>query len=202
VKTIDPATPTPGCARPTPGALLLFNKPYGVLCQFTGDGTRRTLADFIRVPDVYPAGRLDTDSEGLMLLTANGRLQARISDPKHKLPKTYWAQVEGVPRPDQLAMLASGVELADGLTRPAKVLLLAEAPSVPDRVPPIRHRLTVPTAWLELTLTEGRNRQVRRMTAAVGLPTLRLLRVGMGRFTLDGLAPGAWRALEGEEAML
>ncbi len=202
MKTPDPATPTPASARPTSGALLLFNKPYGVLCQFTGGGTRRTLADFIRVPDVYPAGRLDTDSEGLMLLTANGRLQARISDPKHKLPKTYWAQVEGVPQPDQVAMLTSGVELADGLTRPAKAQLLAEAPPVPDRVPPIRHRLTVPTAWLELTLTEGRNRQVRRMTAAVGLPTLRLLRVGMGRFRLDGLAPGEWRALEGEEAML
>ena len=202
VKTIDPATLTARTARPSADALLLFYKPYGVLCQFTGDGTRRTLADFIRVPDVYPAGRLDTDSEGLMLLTANGRLQARISDPRHKLPKTYWAQVEGVPRPDQLAMLASGVVLADGLTRPAEARLLAEAPEVPARVPPIRHRLTVPTAWLELTLTEGRNRQVRRMTAAVGLPTLRLLRVGMGRFTLDGLAPGAWRALEGAEAML
>lgn len=198
MKTRLPATP----ALPSAEALILFNKPFGVLCQFTGDGTRRTLADFIRVPDVYPAGRLDTDSEGLMLLTANGRIQARIADPRHKLPKVYWAQVEGEPRPDQLQQLERGVELTDGLTRPAQARLLPEPPAFPPRNPPIRHRLTVPTAWLELTLTEGRNRQVRRMTAAVGLPTLRLIRVAMGRFTLEGLAPGAWRALEGEDAVL
>ena len=198
VKTRLPATPAP----PSAEALILFNKPYGVLCQFTGDGTKRTLADFIRVPDVYPAGRLDTDSEGLMLLTANGRIQARIADPRHKLPKVYWAQVEGEPGPEQLQRLERGVELTDGRTRPAQARRLPEAPDFPPRDPPIRHRLTVPTAWLELTLTEGRNRQVRRMTAAVGLPTLRLIRVAMGRFTLDGIAPGAWRALEGEDAVL
>ncbi len=198
MKTRHPATP----ALPSAEALILFYKPYGVLCQFTGDGTKRTLADFIRVPDVYPAGRLDTDSEGLMLLTSNGRIQARIADPRHKLPKVYWAQVEGLPQPEQLQQLERGVELTDGVTRPAQAQLLPASPDVPPRDPPIRHRLTVPTAWLELTLTEGRNRQVRRMTAAVGLPTLRLIRVAMGRFTLDGLAPGAWRALEGEDAVL
>ncbi len=198
VKTRHPATP----ALPSAEALILFNKPYGVLCQFTGDGTKRTLADFIRVPDVYPAGRLDTDSEGLMLLTANGRIQARIADPRHKLPKVYWAQVEGAPQPEQLERLERGVELTDGLTRPAQARLLPAPPDFLPRDPPIRHRLTVPTAWLELTLTEGRNRQVRRMTAAVGLPTLRLIRIAMGRFTLEGLAPGAWRALEGDDAVL
>ena len=179
------------------GALILFNKPYGVLCQFTGDGTRATLADFIRVPDVYPAGRLDADSEGLVLLTADARTQRRIADPRHKLRKVYWVQVEGVPQPAQLATLERGVDLPDGMTRPAQARLLGDAPDLPARDPPIRHRLTVPTAWLEMTLTEGRNRQVRRMTAAVGLPTLRLVRMAVGRFTLDGLAPGAWRALEG-----
>ncbi|MEP7329377.1 MAG: pseudouridine synthase [Betaproteobacteria bacterium] len=201
MKTRHPATPTLP-APPREGEVILFNKPYGVLCQFTGDGTRRTLADFIRVPDVYPTGRLDADSEGLVILTADGRLQARIANPRHKLPKVYWAQVEGVPQPAQLQALADGLVLADGPTRPAKARLLDPPPDMPSRDPPIRHRLTVPTAWLELTLTEGRNRQVRRMTAAVGLPTLRLVRVAVGPFTLDGLAPGTWRAQDGRAAMV
>lgn len=202
MKTRQPATPTaPSHSHPA-GGVILFNKPYGVLCQFTGDGTRRTLADFICVPDVYPTGRLDADSEGLVILTADGRLQARIADPRHKLPKVYWAQVEGLPQPAQLAALAGGLMLADGPSRPAKARLLEPPPMLAPRDPPIRHRLTVPTAWLELTLTEGRNRQVRRMTAAVGLPTLRLVRVAVGPFTLGGLEPGQWLAQDARAAML
>jgi len=173
--------------------VILLNKPYGVLCQFSAADSRATLADFVRVPDVYPAGRLDADSEGLVVLTADGALQARIADPRHKLPKTYWVQVEGAPRPDQLAALAGGVGLADGRTAPAQVTLIAEPPGLWPRVPPIRERRAIPTAWLALTLREGRNRQVRRMTAAVGLPTLRLVRFAVGEWTLAGLAPGESR---------
>lgn len=172
--------------------MILLNKPHGVLCQFTAADGRPTLADHVDVPGVYPAGRLDADSEGLVVLTADGRLQARIADPRHKLPKTYWVQVEGTPGADALQALARGVVLADGPTRPARVRVLP-APDVWPRDPPIRVRRAIPTAWLELTLREGRNRQVRRMTAAVGLPTLRLIRWAVGPWSLAGLAPGEWR---------
>ena len=173
--------------------VILFNKPQGVICQFTGDGTHPTLADYIDVRDVYPAGRLDTDSEGLLVLTADGALQARIAHPRHKLPKTYWVQVEGIPSDAQLLHLARGVELDAVLTRPAQARAMPEPPGLWPRDPPIRVRKLIPTSWLELTLGEGRNRQVRRMTAAVGLPTLRLIRHAVGPWTLDGLAPGVWR---------
>ncbi len=182
-------------AKTVPLATILFNKPYGVLCQFSGDGARPTLAPFIAVPDVYPAGRLDVDSEGLVVLTSDGTLQARIADPRHKLAKTYWVQVEGAPTAAQLCELEAGVVLRDGRTRPAGARSIAEPPGLWPRNPPIRSRRHIPTAWLELTLREGRNRQVRRMTAAVGLPTLRLVRSAIGPWSLEGLSPGAWRAL-------
>jgi 23S rRNA pseudouridine2457 synthase len=169
--------------------LLLFNKPYGVLSQFTSPDGAPTLAAYIDVPGVYVAGRLDKDSEGLLALTDDGGLQHRISSPKHKLAKTYWAQVEGEPDDQALARLRAGVELNDGWTKPAKARRLPE-PEVWPRTPPIRVRQSIPTAWIELQLTEGRNRQVRRMTAAVGYPTLRLIRYAIGRWTLDGIAPG------------
>ena len=175
--------------------LILFNKPFDVLSQFTDRGsptTRTTLSDYVDVPGVYPAGRLDRDSEGLLLLTDDGRLQARIADPKFKLPKTYWVQVEGVPDDAALAALRSGMTLKDGPTRPAEVERL-DAPDVWPRTPPIRHRASIPDSWIALTIREGRNRQVRRMTAAVGHPTLRLIRQRIGDWTLDGLAPGTWR---------
>jgi 23S rRNA pseudouridine2457 synthase len=176
-------------------SVILLNKPYGVLCQFsaTGDG-RATLADFVPVRDVYPAGRLDADSEGLVVLTADGVLQARITSPRGKLAKVYWVEVEGSPTRAQQRMLESGVELRDFVTAPAKARPITAPPGLWQRDPPIRVRKAIPTAWLELTLTEGRNRQVRRMTAAVGLPTLRLIRYAIGPWTLDGLAPGAWRS--------
>lgn len=173
--------------------LILLNKPYGVLCQFSGDGSRPTLKDFVDVPDVYPAGRLDTDSEGLVVLTDDGPLQASIADPRHKLEKVYWVQVEGTPAPDALEALRRGVPLRDGMTRPARVRAMAEPPGLWERVPPIRERRAIPTTWLELALREGRNRQVRRMTAHVGLPTLRLVRARVGPWSLEGLAPGSWR---------
>ena len=173
--------------------MILLNKPYGVLCQFTGDGTRPTLRDHVDIPHVYPAGRLDTDSEGLVVLTADGALQARIAHPKHKLDKTYWVQVEGNPSDVQLATLRQGVALDGVLTRPATARAMPEPPGLWPREPPIRVRKAIPTAWLELVLQEGRNRQVRRMTAAVGLPTLRLIRWAVGPWTLEGLASGSWR---------
>jgi len=179
-------------SRAIPGVILL-NKPYGVLCQFTGDGTRPTLRDHVDIPHVYPAGRLDTDSEGLVVLTADGALQARIAHPKHKLAKTYWVQVEGNPSDVQLATLRQGVALDGVLTRPATARAMPEPPGLWPREPPIRVRKAIPTAWLELVLHEGRNRQVRRMTAAVGLPTLRLIRWAVGPWTLEGLASGSWR---------
>jgi len=179
--------------------LIVFNKPFNVLCQFTDKEGRRTLADFISVPRVRPAGRLDYDSEGLLLLTDAGALQTRIAEPKHKLPKTYWAQVEGVPDTEALEKLRRGVQLSDGRTRPAQVRLIPE-PELWPRDPPIRMRRNIPTTWIELTLTEGRNRQVRRMTAAVGFPTLRLVRVAVGPYRLAGLAPGEWR--EADAALL
>ncbi|GAB3241992.1 pseudouridine synthase family protein [Chitinimonas naiadis] len=174
--------------------LILFNKPYGVITQFSGHDQHPTLADFIDAPGFYPAGRLDTDSEGLLLLTNEGRLQARIADPEHKLPKTYWVQVEGTPDDDALAALARGVDLGDFITRPAEVARLAP-PELWPRNPPIRVRQTVPDSWISLTIREGKNRQVRRMTAKVGLPTLRLVRVQVGEWSLADLAPGQWRRL-------
>lgn len=180
--------------------LILFNKPYDVLSQFTDKGNagsaRQTLSDFIDVPQVYPAGRLDLDSEGLMLLTDDGRLQSRISDPKYKMPKTYWAQVEGVVTDEALEQLRRGVMLKDGMTRPATAEAMDD-PMLWPRNPPIRVRKSVPDGWLSLTISEGRNRQVRRMTAAVGLPTLRLIRWGIGDWNLDGLTPGEWREERG-----
>ena len=189
-----PDTPAPGEGPIAgPHSVILLNKPFGVLCQFSTAGTRRTLKDFVPVRGVYPAGRLDADSEGLVVLTGDGPLQARIADPRHKLPKVYRAQVEGEPSPHQLARLAQGVVLADGLTRPARVRAIGPPGDLGPRDPPVRFRKTVPTAWIELELVEGRNRQVRRMTAAVGLPTLRLVRWSVGPWTIAGLAPGAWR---------
>ncbi|MEI4261122.1 pseudouridine synthase [Roseovarius sp. D0-M9] len=173
--------------------LILLNKPHGVLSQFTDEGSGHpTLADYVNVPGVYPAGRLDRDSEGLLILTDDGKLQARIADPKFKKPKTYLAQVEGVPDDAALAALAKGVTLKDGPTQPARVRRI-EPPDLWPRVPPVRYRKSVPDSWIELTITEGRNRQVRRMTAYVGHPTLRLVRWRIGDWTLDGIAPGLWR---------
>ncbi len=175
--------------------LLLLYKPYGVLCQFTDPAGRHTLADHVRIPGVYAAGRLDADSEGLVVLTDDGALQARITDPRHELEKTYWVQVEGEISEEALGQLRRGVALNDGRTRPARAERLAE-PALPPRDPPIRVRRAIPTSWLELGLREGRNRQVRRMTAAVGYPTLRLVRAAVGPWRLDGLAPGESRAAE------
>jgi 23S rRNA pseudouridine2457 synthase len=178
--------------------LIAFNKPYGVLSQFTDAGDRATLAGFVAVPGVYPAGRLDRDSEGLLLLTDDGRLQARIADPRFKLSKTYWVQVEGTATEGQLAQLRRGVMLKDGMTLPADVMALAP-PALWPRDPPVRVRKTVPDCWISLTIREGRNRQVRRMTAAVGLPCLRLVRWRIGDWTLEGIASGAWRELATRE---
>ena len=175
--------------------LILLNKPFQVLSQFQDDRGRRTLADFIPVPGVYPAGRLDWDSEGLLLLTDDGGLQARISSPRFHLAKTYLVQVEGKPGGQDLQKLRQGIDLKDGPTRPAKVELI-EAPSLWPRHPPVRSRKTVSDSWLKLTIDEGRNRQVRRMTAAMGFPTLRLVRWQIGDWTVEGLAPGEWRATE------
>lgn len=175
--------------------LILFNKPYGVLSQFTDradENPRATLSNFISLPGVYPAGRLDRDSEGLLLLTDDGRLQARIADPRYKLAKTYLVQVEGEPSEDSLNLLRRGIELKDGSTRPACVERI-DPPALWPRHPPVRFRKSVPDCWLRLTIREGRNRQVRRMTAAIGYPTLRLVRWTIGDWTLDRLEPGAWR---------
>lgn len=174
--------------------LILFNKPYGVLSQFTDTKNptpRATLSDYIDIPGVYPAGRLDRDSEGLMLLTDDGRLQARISNPKHKVEKTYLAQVEGAPEDAALEPLRKGIKLKDGMTRPAKARLI-DPPELWERDPPVRFRKSVPDSWLELTISEGHNRQVRRMTAAAGFPTLRLVRWQIGDWSLEGISPGDW----------
>ncbi|MEM7293055.1 MAG: pseudouridine synthase [Pseudomonadota bacterium] len=176
--------------------VILFNKPFGVLSQFSSDGDNPTLADFVPLRDVYPAGRLDKDSEGLMVLTAHGAIQHRISDPRYKLPKTYWVQVEGTAGQLQLNQLREGIELKDGMTRRAKARKIDEPTNLWPRDPPIRVRKAVPDEWLEITLSEGKNRQVRRMTAAVNLPTLRLIRAQIGTWHLDGLRPGKWREVD------
>jgi 23S rRNA pseudouridine2457 synthase len=176
--------------------LIAFNKPFGVVCKFRREEGKRTLADFIDVPRVYPAGRLDTDSEGLLLLTDDGALQARIANPRHKLAKVYWAQVEGVPTELALAALRAGVDLGDFTTRPAGARPIDQPPGLWPRDPPIRFRAKIPAAWLEITLREGKNRQVRRMTARVGFPTLRLVRARIGRVALGDLGPGQWREID------
>jgi 23S rRNA pseudouridine2457 synthase len=169
--------------------LIIFNKPFQVLCQFTDEAGRKTLADYVDVKEVYPAGRLDFDSEGLLLLTDDGKLQAKISHPKNKLPKTYWAQVEGIATQEDCDALIAGVQLKDGIAKAVSCKILSE-PHLWERVPPIRVRKSIPDSWIELVIDEGRNRQVRRMTAAVNLPTLRLVRVAIGKWSLGDLQPG------------
>ncbi|NMG08588.1 pseudouridine synthase [Brasilonema sp. UFV-L1] len=182
---------------------ILFYKPYGVLSQFTKDTpTQSTLKNFIEIPDVYPVGRLDWDSEGLLLLTNNGQLQHRLSNPRFGHERTYWVQVERIPDAAALTQLQQGVTIQDYRTRPTLVQLLPTEPSLPERDPPIRFRKNVPTAWLEMTLTEGKNRQVRRMTAAVGFPTLRLVRISIAQLNLNKLQPGQWRELTSSELQL
>jgi 23S rRNA pseudouridine2457 synthase len=176
--------------------LILFNKPYGVLTQFTDSTGRATLADYIPVPRVYAAGRLDADSEGLVVLTDDGAVQARIADPRHKLEKIYRVQVEGLPTDEALRQLVAGVDLGDFRTRPCQVRRIAEPPELWQRNPPVRYRAAIPTSWLEIVLREGKNRQVRRMTARVGFPVLRLIRWAVGDWNLAGMAPGTWRELE------
>jgi len=176
--------------------LIAFNKPFGVICKFRPEPGRPTLADYIKVPGVYPAGRLDTDSEGLLLLTDDGGLQARIANPRHKLAKTYWAQVEGIPTEAALASLRNGVDLGDFTTQPAGARTINEPESLWPRDPPIRYRAKIPTTWLEVTLREGKNRQVRRMTARVGFPTLRLVRAAIGQVRVDSLPLGTWREID------
>ena len=178
--------------------LILVNKPFGFLCQFSPVAGRGTLADLVPIPGVYAAGRLDADSEGLLVLTDDGRLQARIADPRHKLEKGYWVQVEGLPVAPQLEILRSGVDLGDFVTRPARVATIEEPAGLWPRVPPIRSRKSIPTAWLDVRIREGRNRQIRRMTAKAGLPTLRLIRYRVGPWTLDDLPVGKWRGAEAE----
>jgi 23S rRNA pseudouridine2457 synthase len=176
--------------------ILLFNKPFDVLCQFTDEQGRKTLADYIKQKNVYAAGRLDRDSEGLLLLTDDGKLQHKITEPKNKMPKTYWSQVEGEITGDAIRQLQKGVTLKDGLTKPAKAKIIAQPENLWPRDPPIRERKNIPTSWIELTITEGRNRQVRRMTAATGFPTLRLIRYSIGEWTIDNIDNGDYKLTE------
>jgi 23S rRNA pseudouridine2457 synthase len=176
--------------------LILLNKPYGVICQFSPDQKHSTLKDYVPIPGVYPAGRLDTDSEGLVILTDDGDLQHRITDPRHKLPKTYWVQVEGIADETALEQLRQGIDLGDFITLPAIARAMPEPAGLWPRDPPVRFRKAIPTSWIELGIREGKNRQVRRMTAAVGYPTLRLIRWSVGDWTAEGLAPGQWRDVE------
>ncbi len=179
--------------------VVLFNKPYGVICQFSPAGNKQTLKDFVPLPDIYPAGRLDTDSEGLLVLTDDGPLQNRISHPANKWPKSYWAQVENLPDESALERLRLGVKLGDFVTAPATVRPISEPRGLWSRNPPIRVRRNIPASWLDITIAEGKNRQVRRMTAAVGLPTLRLIRHRVGEWTLAGLGPGDFKVLSAHE---
>lgn len=192
--------PKPGTPReklpPAHSRLICFNKPYGVLSQFTPEGRWQGLSEYIPIPGVYVAGRLDADSEGLLLLTNDGKLQAHIADPRFKLEKTYWVQVEGTPDEEALKALCQGLQLKDGPTLPAQARVIPPPPELWERTPPIRFRQSIPTAWIELRIREGRNRQVRRMTAAVGLPTLRLIRAAIGPLSLEGIAPGTWHQLD------
>lgn len=189
-----PREPQRNARPPVAARLIALNKPYDVLPQFTDESGRRTLKDFVEVAGVYPAGRLDRDSEGLLLLTNDGRLQARICEPRYRLWKTYWVQVEGEALAEQIQQLERGVQLKDGMTQPAQVQTIAE-PALWERTPPVRFRKSIPTSWLQIRICEGKNRQVRRMTAAVGLPTLRLVRVQIGDWVLGDLQPGQWRDL-------
>ena len=175
--------------------LILFNKPYGVLSQFTAEGRWQGLRDYLTLPGVYAAGRLDADSEGLLILTDDGRLQSRIADPRHKLPKTYWVQVEGSPTETDLEPLRQGVDLGDFVTRPALARLIDEPDGLWPRNPPVRYRAAIPTSWIELSIAEGKNRQVRRMTAKIGFPTLRLIRAAIGEWSLGTLQPGEWKEI-------
>ena len=175
--------------------IILFNKPFNVVCQFSKHETHPTLKDYLPIPGVYAAGRLDTDSEGLLILTDDGQLQHRLSDPKHKQPKTYWVQVEGAPTEADLDPLRQGVDLGDFVTLPGLVRIIDAPPGLWPRTPPIRERKAIPTTWLEIIIREGKNRQVRRMTAKVGFPTLRLIRSAVGEYTLEGIAPGEWRQI-------
>lgn len=183
---------------PAVSSIVLFNKPYGVLSQFTPEGKWRALAEFIPLKDVYVAGRLDADSEGLLLLTDDGKLQAQIAEPRHKLEKTYWVQVEGVPEEAALDRLRTGIRLSDFTARPARVRLIDEPADLWPRDPPIRYRAAIPTRWLEIRISEGKNRQVRRMTAAIGYPTLRLVRAAIGTLSVSGLGLGEWRRIDGD----
>lgn len=176
--------------------LIAFNKPHGVICQFSPSGDKPTLKDFVDIPNVYPAGRLDTDSEGLLLLTDDGILQARIADPARRIVKSYWVQVEGEPTDSDLDPLRQGVDLGDFVSRPATAKLLPPPANLWPRHPPVRFRQGIPTAWLEIGIAEGKNRQIRRMTAKIGYPTLRLVRIAVGSWALDGILPGKWRTID------